>query len=149
MLSDSFQTPEAGGVSPEEEIRELERKLEEKKRQLTGESPPAPEEKEMFREVLRERIAEVRQRESPPGVSQPSAGGVLPSSAAQKSDDTQAQATREAEVRALIEIALARSIEQAVRSAEAMSPYLLDELHDHLVDDYYDKLVSLRKLQQL
>lgn len=149
MALDSSTQRETPSLSPEEEIRELEQKLEEKKRQLAGEVPAAPEEKEIFREVLREHIEEVRARESAPGVSQPSAGGGLPSDTAQKNGDAQqTQATREGEVRALIEIALGRSIEQAVRSAEAMTPYLLDELHDHLVDDYYDKLVALRKLKQ-
>ena len=141
-----------GGGSPEEEIQELERKLEEKKRVLAESRGGEPQEKEALREVLREHIEEVRQREGEPIVGEQAGPGAIPAGgvgAAKKTDGDQTQQERNAHIRALIELALKKTIQDAVRAAEATTPYLLDELHDHLVDDYYDKLVALRKLRQL
>lgn len=134
-------------IGPEEEIKELERKLEEKKREIAERGGAEPEEKELFREVLRKHVAEVRPVR--PGVSLPvpSAKPSLADDLKKKADDIKKQARREEQVKALIEIALTRTIAQAVKVAEKASPYLLDELHDHLVDDYYDKLIALRKLK--
>ena len=131
--------------TPEEEIRELEQKLEQKKQELAGQSMP---EKEVFREVIREKIEAVKP--AAPSTSSHPAGGPMPTNlATQKADDQKKKEEREADVRALIEIAMTRGIESAVKYAEAESPYLLDELHDHLIDDYYEKLIALRKLKQL
>ena len=134
---------ERGFPTPEEEIKELERRLEEKKRALTESGAELPHEKEVFRDVLKEHISDVR-----------SVGGevvapVTPSvSSSQKDDDVQKmKEDLKEDVRLLVEIAMTKSIGEAIRVAQrAGSPYLLDELHDHLVDDYYDKLVSLRKI---
>lgn len=136
-------------VSSEEEIKELERKLEEKKREIAERGGVEPEEKELFREVLRKHIEEARPAR--PGVSLPvpPAKPSLTDDLKKKADDIKKQEKREKQVKALIEVALTKSIIQAVRVAEEASPYLLDELHDHLVDDYYDKLVVLRKLKPL
>lgn len=140
--------PQEHPVSPEEEIRELERKLEEKKReaavrQLAEKGEAKPEEKEMLREVLKERIGALKQ---PPVSPQPLTPTPLPP-AGQPADGL--AHPREEDTRALIEIALTRGIAEAVKIAERDSPYMLDELHDHLVDDYYEKLIQLRKLKQL
>ena len=130
-------------LSPEEEIQELERRLEEKKRALSESGEEAPQEKEVFREVLKEHISDTRQAAD---------GGVVltpPPHTQSQSDDDLKKAKEELkeDVRLLVEIALTKSIGEAVRVAiRAESPYLLDELHDHLVDDYYDKLVSLKKI---
>ena len=135
---------EQGFRTPEEEIQELERRLEEKKRSLAESGSEAVPEKEAFREVLKEHIEGVRQT---PSVTSP-----------QVSSGTKAQGDSDAarlkdefkeDVRMLIEIAMTKSVEEAVRTAErAGNPYLLDELHDHLIDDYYDKLISLRKIRR-
>ena len=135
---------EQGFRTPEEEIQELERRLEEKKRSLAESGSEAVPEKEAFREVLKEHIGAVRQ--TPPGKS-PQAS----SAPNTKADDDVARLKDEfkEDVRMLIEIAMTKSVEEAVRTAEhAGNPYLLDELHDHLIDDYYDKLISLRKIRR-
>ena len=44
-------------ISPEEEIKKLEQQLEEKKRQLAGAGEHPPEEKEIFRKVLKEGLS--------------------------------------------------------------------------------------------
>ena len=127
--------------SAQEEIRELERKLEEKKRALAGEGQPVAPEKEVFREVLREHIETVAPAALPPISHIPPALAppVAPTSASAQED----------ELAALVEIALGRTIEEAVKIAQANSPYLMDALHDRLVDQYYEKLIALRKLPQL
>ena len=134
-----------GFQSAEEEIQELERRLEEKKRSLAESGEEAVPEKEAFREVLKEHIDTVR--------TTPSEKATLPasSSRATQSDDdvVRLKDDLKEDVRVLIEIAMTKSVEEAVRAAErAGNPYLLDELHDHLIDDYYDKLISLRKIRR-
>ena len=134
--------------SPEDEIRVLEQKLAEKKKELEAKNQPVSPEKEIFREVLKEHIESVR-----PSASYPAPSGVAPQpsvasglSPKPTDDDKKKKEEREEIIKQLIEVALSRNIETAVKIAENESPYLLDELHDHLVDDYYDKLVALRKL---
>lgn len=139
---DTNKSQEASG-SLQEEIRALEQRLEQKKREAGETEKDAPE-KEMFREVLKEHIESVRRPPSAPVPSLPTDAAAAKPAA--KADD-QAKSEREEEIRALVELALTKSVEDAVRIAEKESPYLLDELHDHLVDEYYDKLVALRKIQ--
>ncbi|MBI4137712.1 MAG: hypothetical protein HY472_00500 [Candidatus Sungbacteria bacterium] len=153
MPIDSFQ-PETPGASPEDEIRELERKLEEKKRALASGGEAAPPEKEVFREVLRERVEDLRARAqstaSVPASDQTSQiGSGATDDQKKRTDDLKKEERRKEQIKALIELALKKTIEEAVRAAQRATPYLLDELHDHLVDDYYDKLVSLRKITPL
>lgn len=129
--------------SPEEELRGLSQRLEERKETLRKEGGPVPEEKEIFREVLKERIEEVR----PPMSSLPPVTHVP--AAPQKVDNTQINAKNDAAVREVIEAALAHGVERAIKVAESESPWLLDELHDHLVDDFYDKLLALKKVEPM
>lgn len=137
--------------SAEDEIRELEQKLAEKKRVLAEGGATPREEKEVFREVMREHIGEKMPSSSLPAsppVSKLSAGAPLMPGIApirNAADDV----AREAKVAALVERAMTTSIEAAVRAAQAESPYLVDALHDRLADEYYDKLIQLRKLESL
>ena len=146
------EIPQQPNISPEQEIRELEQKLETKKRELAAGQKETPHEKEMFREVLKEHIENAKPSFSPPEpqvsltpppISSASGGGKTAQA------DEIAKEEREEQLRKLIEFALSRTIYDAVAQAQKSTPYLLDELHDHLVDDYYDKLVALRKLKEL
>ena len=128
-------------ISPEEEIRELEQKLEEKKRALAEQGSPVAPEKEVFREVMREHISTV----VPPAPLAPAPVSHIPPTPPPPQKGADAPA-REEKLRALIERALTRNIADAVDAAYSESPYLLDALHDRLVDEYYDKLVALRKI---
>ena len=138
-------------ISPEEEIKKLERQLEEKKRAFAETGIAAPEEKEVFREVLKEHIESLR----PAPVATPAAPVLqdvraairsVPKEAAAHAKEQEANA---AVVRALVEKAMTGTIEDAVKEAQKISPYILDELHDYLVNDAYDKLVALRKIKAL
>lgn len=146
-------------ISPEDEIKELERKLEQKKQELSlGTQAPiaagSTEEKAVFREVMREHMGEAlpqsTQSASPDSVptAPPVVTGTLQPSAPQHSDPAQGP-IREEKLRVLIERALEGTIQSAVDTAAGESPYLLDALHDRLTDEYYDKLVQLRKIEAM
>lgn len=133
-------------LSPEQEIKELERRLEEKKRAYEGKEGGA-EEREVFREVVGEHIEALRQ--SPQGLSSssPAVTHWLTDDEKKKAEEIHKEKEREEQIRTLIEIALTKNIRNAIKIAESTTPYLLDELHDRLADEYYDKLVQLRKLK--
>lgn len=132
-------------ISPEDEIRFLEQKLEERKKEIQKEGGQVDKEKDLFREILREHI----QRSKGKPVSVPAVPlASVPPTLAKPTDGTQKK-EREEQVRNLVDFALQNSIQKAVRMAEDANPYFLDELHDHLVDDYYEKLVALRKIKVL
>lgn len=142
-------------TSPEEEIRELERKLEEKKQELlrtSGEAALPHTEKQLLKEVLREHIEEEKKGAGPAeGFSgnAPAVTHVPTDDPKKQADDVRKKENREEQMRHLVEIAMTKSIRDAVKIAQASTPYLLDELHDHLVDDYYDKLIALKKIKKL
>lgn len=160
MATDLPQRGEWHMITPEEEIKELERKLAEKKRAVAEAAGGAPAgapperdraEKEMFREVIREHISEVQPPAMRPSETQlvsppPVVSGAPSGGAAAPTPDKQA---REEKLCMLVERAMTTTIEAAVRAAEKETPYLLDELHDRLADEYYEKLVQLRKLEAL
>ena len=137
-------------ISPEEEIKELEQQLEQKKRELMESGTAMPEEKELFREVLKEHIELLRpvlpQVPVTPHAPPPNFVTPTPQDA---DEERKKRELDEAIVRVLVEKAMTGTIENAVKEAQKISPYMIDELHDHLVDDMYDKLVALRKIKQL
>lgn len=129
-------------ISPEEEIRQLEERLAIKKKELEDKGE-AKQEKEIFKEVLKEHIEEIR----------PGPNLAVPGGAPSKISDDAAKAARKlkddeekSQLEALVAIALGESLLKAVHIAEALGPYMLDLLHDTLVDHYYEKLVAARKI---
>lgn len=148
----AINTQQEYPASPEQEIKELEQKLEEKKRALAEQGNAMPQEKEILREVLREHIREdapAEPVEKPSIIPQISVSHIPADDAKQKPDGQPQKEVREEKLRALVQFALRHTIRRAVEKANAESPYVLDELHDRLVDEYYEKLVALRKLTQL
>ncbi len=147
--------PTGLNISPEDEIKELERKLQEKKQQLSAgsQSEVLPPEKEVFKEVLQKHIEEERAAlpptESPATGTAPAVTHVLSDDTKVQADEAKRKDIRGEQVKELVEIALTKSIRDAVKTASEFSPYLLDELHDHLTDDFYDKLLALRKIEKL
>ena len=131
----------------EEEIHALEEKL--AARKMEGK-----EEKEVFRDVLREHVEstkEIVEQEMPVdasvSVNVPSAPAFdYTAQAKQKADDLREKGHRE-QVEALVEIALTKGILAAVGVARHLdNPHLLDDFHDMLVDEYYEKLIQARKI---
>ncbi len=156
-------------MTPEEEVRFLERMLEEKKRAIAV-TPPAgqkreangqhgngddqPHEREIFRDVMREHMEavpallaphELMAPPPPPPLAPPPFVPQALSGGKQTDDDV----AREEKLRALVETAMTSSIEKAVEQAARQSPHLMDALHDRLTTVYYDKLLQLRKVAPL
>lgn len=140
-----------GHISPEEEIRELERRLEEKKQELAGRGEAVGEggEKEVFKEVLREHIEGIISEKSAVPAGVPGVIHRFTTTKGRTARQIQDEEEREEKARMLVEIALTKGIHAAARTAQKESSYMLDELHDHLIDDYYDKLIALRKIKEL
>lgn len=127
--------------SQAEEIQELERLLEEKKRQLV-ERGEGQEPKEAFREVFKERY-EAAVPEKLPAASGAGPSPVLPQ---HSGDDALKAKVREEQLGVLVQISFEKGIAAAIRLAKATTPWLLDELHDRLVDEYYDKLIQAKQI---
>lgn len=150
MATDSAPIQERNLPSPEEEIRQLEQKLEEKKRALAEQAGIMPSEGEIRREVMREYAKEVQPAPSPvPEESLiPGFRPGTPSAPVSAKDDAIKAAAREEHLTALVRYAMAHTIAGAIQKAGAESPYLLDALHDRLAAEY-DKLVALKKVKKL
>lgn len=117
------------------EIKALEARLEEKKREMAAAGTEISE-KHVFKTVIKEH------------------GGDLPAPSAapvQKPVTTQSNATlspaEEQHLDTLITHAFTKGIKAAVSEArKSQMPYLIDALHDRLADEYYQKLLEARKI---
>lgn len=136
----------------EAEIAELERKLAARKEAALG--GDNKEEKELFREVLKEHVESAKEVVHEAKTDQPAFSSSTPASsshdyAAQtkgKADEIREKEHRE-QIEALVDIALTKGVLDAVAVARHLgNPHLLDDFHDMLVDEYYDKLLQARKL---
>ncbi len=132
--------------NPLQEIAELERLLEEKKKALEAEGKKV-EEKEAFKETFRETYGGAL---APPAVTpaQPPPSAPLKSFAAKRADDLKSK-ERERQISDLVAMALTRGIGAAADAARQTTPWLMDELHDRLQDRYYEELIQRKKLKQL
>ena len=140
-------------MSPEEEIKKLEQQLEAKKREFIEAGNTAPLEKEIFSEVLKERIEELRPSTMPEtstesSVSTPTVE--IPVYQESRQAEVKKAEAIEATVRVLVEKVTmgTGTIEDAIKEAQKISPYVVDELHGRLVENY-DKLVALGKIKKL
>ena len=121
------------------EILELEKKLAEKKQELTERKEGEKTEKDIIREIVKEKIQQT-------AISSPSA---IPQQIAKKAKEIESE-PKERQIQLLVNLAFEKGIVQAVEVAKGLNnPYLLDELHDVLVDEYYNKLVEQGKLKPI
>ncbi len=147
--------PELSPTS-QQEIAQLERVLAEKKalleqQQTAGASAEMPHDKEMIREIVKEKLALT------PGAAAPQQQAVaaqqqpVPQPAPQShtvasyaSDDLHAK------VQELVELAFAKSLNEAIGLAKAtQNAALIDAFHDIMVDELYDHLVETGKLDKI
>lgn len=125
-----------------EEIIELEKKLAEKKRELREKEGVEKHEKEIIKEIIREKI------------EQPETLGPKPSTlplpqVAKKAKEIEEE-PKERQIQLLVDLAFEKGISHAIDVARSLnSPYLLDEFHDTLVDELYNKLVEQGKLEKI
>lgn len=124
----------------EQEIKELERLLEEKKKELI-ERGEEKEHKEIFKEVFQEKYRQIAGTPVPP----PAAPGVAPATPAKPPVVSK---EKETELQSLIQAAFSDGLVAAVNRAKAASPWLLDELHDRLADEYYEKLLQAGEIEK-
>ncbi|OGD38944.1 hypothetical protein A2907_01560 [Candidatus Azambacteria bacterium RIFCSPLOWO2_01_FULL_37_9] len=148
METNSVQSLEAQPKTQlHEEIAELEKNLEEKKRLAGISGVEIPYEKEVFKDVIKEHISQKREQilsSLPPSQAQ--------AQQAQVADDAQKlkELTEQKQLEELIGIAHKKSPIAAAHIAEHMkNPRLLDSFHDYLTDQLYDYLVKTRKLREL
>jgi len=109
-----------------------------KKEQMTKEGLTVPEDKELIRETIEERIEESLKNYPPAVEIQKSTPAAIPSVSI-ASDDKEAQQ----KIDELVAIALKENIPKAVITAlKTGNAFLIDKLHDTLVDKYYQQLKS-------
>lgn len=139
----------SSGPNLEREIEVLERRLAEKRAELT-EKGSSSSDREILGTVIKERMVE----KMPPVVSKSSVAQpvvnkkitpIIPHGkvSVQKIKNL----PKEQQLEILVGIALSESIPEAVLFVEKLdSPYLLDELHDVLIDKFYETLIKQKKI---
>lgn len=131
-------------VGIHDEIADLEKKLEEKKR-IAAETGFLPEEQEkkVFKEVVKEHIEEKRAK-----ILQDLEQSKVKDVIAQESAMRMKEQAEEKQLEELINVAITKSPVDAVHIAQNLhNPKLVDMLHDYLTDRAYDHLVESRKLR--
>lgn len=119
------------------EIKELEAKLEAKKKEMAASGTESPE-KHVFKAVVREHAgAETPVVNIPASATKP--GTTSPATPMSPAD--------EQKIDNLVMHAFTKGIPSAVDEARKLNiPFLVDMLHDRLADEYYQKLLEARKL---
>lgn len=122
------------------EIKELEAKLEAKKREMAVSGTETPE-AHMFKAVVREHA-----EQATPAIDTTAPMATQPSTSASAGSLTP---TDEQKLDELVTHAFTKGIPSAIAEARKINiPFLVDMLHDRLADEYYQKLLEARKLNQ-
>lgn len=125
-----------------EEVSELEKRLAEKKQELAREEEADKHDKELIKEIIKEKI----EKPAPPKVTQvtPSPKVVVKKAKKLKTEK------KERQIQLLIDLAFEKGVVHATEVAKKLEdPYILDEFHDTLVDELYNYLVEQGKLKQI
>jgi len=129
----------------EQEIAELQQKIAEKKAMMEGMGSEVRTEKEVLREVVREKIAA-----TPPTdvLSFPS----VPASSGASATEPPSYLSDELrpKIQEFAKVALEKSLGDAISLAKATkNAALIDAFHDYIVDELYEKLVAEAKLREV
>jgi hypothetical protein len=120
------------------EIKELEAKLEAKKKEMAASGTESPEQ-HVFKAVIREHAGAETPTVNFSAAATQAAQTGTPSTPASPAD--------EQKIDDLVTHAFTKGIPAAVSEARKLNiPYLVDMLHDRLADEYYQKLLEARKL---
>lgn len=142
MAIDSKKFKEAPKIH--KEIVELEKRLAEKKQELAEKKEVEKHEKELIKEIIKEKV----EKPAPPKVkpvTTPPAQRVIVKKAKELKGEQ-----KERQIQLLTELAFEKGVVHATEVAKKLdSPYILDEFHDTLVDELYNYLVEKGKLKQL
>lgn len=117
------------------EIKALEARLEEKKREMAAIGTEVSE-KHVFKTVIKEHSGDLPTPNTAPAQQ-----------AAVAQSATTLSPAEEQHLDTLITHAFTKGIKAAVSEARrTQMPYLIDALHDRLADEYYQKLLEARKI---
>ena len=124
----------------EQEIANLEQQLAEKKAGLEKQSAETAKEVPQEKEILRQVVGEKIQQHAPSYQPVPA----KPQDDQSSYNDPQLAT----QVQELVNMAFAKGIDDAVKSAvQSGNPALIDAFHDVLVDQLYDTLIERKKLE--
>lgn len=149
--------PELSPTSAQE-IAQLEQVLAQKKalleRQQTGNVPAElPHDKEVIREIVKEKLAATPGIATPAPQQQAAAAQQQPvPQPVPQAHDVSSYASDDlhAKVQELVELAFAKSLNEAIGLAKAtQNAALIDAFHDIMVDELYDHLVETGKLDRV
>lgn len=138
-----MQSPKFNKETPKihEEILELEKRLAEKKRELTGRKEVERHDKEIIKEIIKEKVEIPKAPKVKPVVPPPH---IVKTTKAIKVEP------KERQIKLLTDLAFEKGVIHATEVARGLDDaYILDEFHDTLVDELYDYLVKQGKLKQI
>lgn len=141
----------------EQEIAQLEQMLAEKRalleqQQTGGVAGEVPRDKEMIREIIKEKLAATPGTQTlPPQQAAAAQQRPVPQPPPQThAVPSYASDELHAKVQELVELAFAKSLSQAIDLAKAtQNAALIDAFHDVMVDELYDHLVETGKLDKI
>ena len=129
----------------QQEIATLEQQLAEKRASLEQGSAETqaevPQEKELLRQAVGEKIQQSRRQEE---------SGSRPQASGQDDQSSYNDPQLVDKVQELVNLAFNKSIDDAVRSVvKTGNPALIDAFHDVLVDKLYDTLIERKKINPI
>lgn len=128
----------------QEEVADLEKKLIEKKQELIRKKEADRHDKELIKEVLKEKI----EKPAPAKVT-PFKPSSVQKVVIKKAKQIKSQ-QKERQIKLLTDLAFEKGVVHATEVAKKLDdPYILDEFHDTLVDELYSYLVEQGKLKQI
>jgi len=129
-------------VSKEQEVLELEKRLAEKKQELSQVIPEKIEKPEIIKEEPKE-PKKLVEKEVVPSTSKSS-------SKVKDQIKKLKELDRENQIKELCNLSFSEDLDFAVNVAKGLdNAYVLDEFHDALVDELYDKLVEQGELKKI
>ena len=135
-----------------DEVRVLEERLREIRTKIESAGEPVPQDKELLRTVVRERMEEAGKPAPSPIPPVPPPPPVTPALPTQHSSHTHQVGSphdKAGEVKEFVDIAFEKDIPTAVHVVRKTgNAHVLDEFHDVLVDKFYEELVKRGKLKQ-
>ncbi len=155
MISNMPIQPKKFRESPQlqEEVVELEKKLIEKKQELARKKEVAKHDKELIKEIIREKVEVSKPLEKPePTTTSPAlpVGGLPTQKVVIKKARKLKGQQKERQIKLLADLAFDKGVIHATEVAKKIDdPYILDEFHDTLVDELYNYLVEQGKLKEI
>jgi len=141
-LSEKVELRENKPDSREQEILELEKRLAEKKQELSQVIPEKIEKLEIIKEEPKEPEKLVEKEVVPPTSKL--------SSKVKDQIKKLKELDRENQIKELCNLSFSEDLDFAVNVAKGLDDaYVLDEFHDALVDELYDKLVEQGELKKI